>query len=191
MVRSLVLSCVVIVACAWAQFASAIGFADYYDPSNWTLVNNNADGFLDLSPSFLSPGPPQSIWLFGGDNGSDDPGTTDFLITIPSDGIVSFDWDYFSGDDSGFDGFGFLINGSFTLVNDSTGNILGSSSTPVSAGDIFGFRLFTTDNLFGAADVIISNFAAPSPTPEPVTAALGVLSLAALGYTATRRRMHA
>ena len=48
----------------------------------------------------------------------------------------------------------------------------------VLAGDSFGFRIFTVDNLFGRASVTISNFSAPIPEPSTV---LSLLVLGGLG----------
>lgn len=67
-------------------------FSGYYDSANWTLTNTDADGFVDAS------GAPMSIQLFGGNDGSGNPGTTDFTIVAQASGIVSFDYLYSTAD---------------------------------------------------------------------------------------------
>lgn len=135
-------------------------FSGYYAPANWLLTNTDADGFVDTS------GAPMSIQLFGGNDLSGNPGTTDFTIAAQGSGIVSFDYLYASRDAPGFDSAGILLNGLYitlATVNDATG----SAAFPVVAGDIFGFRVSTMDNTEGSADFTISNFSAP--VPEPAT----------------------
>jgi hypothetical protein len=92
---------------------------------------------------------------------------------------VTFDWNYSTADGPFWDPFGYLLNGSFTQVTNDGGGVFqnGTSTFNVLAGDSFGFRIFTVDNLFGRASVTISNFSAPAPVPEPST----VLSLLVLG----------
>ena len=155
---------------AAASSASA-AFQGPYAPINWTLTNSNADGFVDTT------GAPASISLTGGDNDSGDPGTTDYTTTAAAAGTVTFDWNYSSSDDPGWDGFGYLLNGSFSFLADSSGQN-GTSTFNVLAGDSFGFRIFTEDNDLGPGSVTISNFSAPIPEPSTV---LSLLVLGGLG----------
>jgi hypothetical protein len=150
------------------------GFQDAYDPINWTLTNSNADGFVDTS------GAPASISLTGGDNGSGSSGTTDYTTTAAAAGTVTFDWNYSTNDGPFFDPFGYLLNGSFIQVTDDGGGLVqnGTSTFNVLAGDSFGFRIATTDNIFGPGSVTISNFSAPIPEPSTV---LSLLVLGGLG----------
>jgi hypothetical protein len=162
-------------AASSASAATVFGFQTPYAPINWTLTNNNADGSVNTS------GAPTSISLTGGNNGSNAPGTTDYTTTAAAAGTVTFDWNYSSSDDPGWDGFGYLLNGSFSFLADSSGQN-GTSTFNVLAGDSFGFRIFTTDNIFGRASVTISNFSAPGPmAPTPVPEPSTVLSLLVLG----------
>jgi hypothetical protein len=157
-------------AASGASAATVFGFQGPYDPINWTLTNSNADGFVNTG------GAPASISLTGGNNGSGFSGTTDYTTTAAAAGTVTFDWDYSTADDPGFDGFGYLLNGSFSFLTDSPNN--GTSTFNVLAGDSFGFRIFTTDNIFGPGSVTISNFSAPIPEPSTV---LSLLVLGGLG----------
>ena len=66
------------------------GMIGAYDPSLWTLTNTSADGFV--TP--LANG----VEITGGNNGSGDPGTTDFQILAAGTGLVSFSFVYSSLD---------------------------------------------------------------------------------------------
>ncbi|MDB9434879.1 PEP-CTERM sorting domain-containing protein [Microcystis aeruginosa] len=161
-------------AASSASAATVFGFQDAYDPINWTLTNSNADGFVDTS------GAPASISLTGGDNGSGSSGTTDYTTTAAAAGTVTFDWNYSTNDGPFFDPFGYLLNGSFIQVTDDGGGLVqnGTSTFNVLAGDSFGFRIATTDNILGRGSVTISNFSAPIPEPSTV---LSLLVLGGLG----------
>ena len=161
-------------AASGASAGTVFGFQDAYDPINWTFANNNADGFVDTS------GAPASISLTGGDNGSFNSGTTDYTTTAAAAGTVTFDWNYSTADGPFWDPFGYLLNGSFTQVTNDGGGVVqnGTSTFNVLAGDSFGFRIFTRDNIFGRASVTISNFSAPIPEPSTV---LSLLVLGGLG----------
>jgi hypothetical protein len=161
-------------AASGASAATVFGFQDAYDPINWTFTNSNADGFVNTG------GAPASISLTGGDNGSGFSGTTNYTTTAAAAGTVTFDWDYSTDDGPLFDPFGYLLNGSFIQVTNNGGGVVqnGTSTFNVLAGDSFGFRIFTTDNIFGRASVTISNFSAPIPEPSTV---LSLLVLGGLG----------
>ena len=157
-------------AASGASAATVFGFQTPYAPINWTFTNSNADGSVNTG------GAPASISLTGGNNGSFNSGTTNYTTTAAAAGTVTFDWNYSTADVSAFwDPFGYLLNGSFSFLTDSPSN--GTSTFNVLAGDSFGFRIFTRDNVAGRASVTISNFSAPAPVPEPST----VLSLLVLG----------
>ena len=163
-------------AASGASAATVFGFQDAYDPINWTLTNSNADGFVDTS------GAPASISLTGGNNNTGNPGTTNYTTTAAAAGTVTFNWDYSSDDSPVFDGFAYLLNGSFYFLTSSPNN--GTSTFNVLAGDSFGFRVYTDDNLNGRGNVTISNFSAPGPVappPTPVPEPSTVLSLLVLG----------
>ncbi|CAO5042838.1 PEP-CTERM protein-sorting domain-containing protein [Microcystis aeruginosa] len=160
-------------AASSSSAATVSGFQTPYAPINWTFTNSNADGFVDTG------GAPASISLTGGNNGSDSSGTTDYTTTAAAAGTVTFDWNYSSADSPPWDGFGYLLNGSFSFLTDSPSN--GTSTFNVLAGDSFGFRIATADNLGGRGSVTISNFSAPAPVPASVPEPSTVLSLLVLG----------
>jgi hypothetical protein len=161
-------------AASGASAATVSGFQTPYAPINWTFTNSNTDGFVNTG------GAPASISLTGGNNGSGGSGTTDYTTTAAAAGTVTFDWNYSTADGPFFDPFGYLLNGSFTQVTNNGGGVFqnGTSTFNVLAGDSFGFRIFTTDNIFGRASVTISNFSAPIPEPSTV---LSLLVLGGLG----------
>ncbi|HLP63848.1 Calx-beta domain-containing protein [Flavobacterium sp.] len=133
------------------------GFSGAYDVANWTFTNSNANGSVDTS------GAPGSIVLTSGDNGSNTNGNTDYSITIPSSATISFNWNYNTGDGAQFDIPRVVVNGTPTNMNgyDTSGGLSqsGSMTLTVNAGDTFSFNMFTTDNVFGAGTVAISNLA--------------------------------
>lgn len=162
------------------------GFLDAYDVSNWTTTLTNSNGSVDTS------GAPFGVLVIGSDNESGFAGTTDFTIAAVASGQVSFDWSYSSLDSNFYDQGGFLLNNVFNFLaaNDSQGS--GFDSFAVTAGDILGFRVFSTDNRFGPGFLQIKNLDAPNfdaPIPEPTTLAL--LAAGAVGGFASRRRARA
>ena len=159
--------------------AAKADFSGYYAPSHWTLTNTgDSNGFADTT------GAPASITLHGGSSQSGNPGDTDFTIAAAASGAVSFNWSYFSTDTGTFDSAYFLLNGTPTFLADNGHQGSGTFSTAVTAGNIFGFRVHTADNLFGDGELTVSSFTAP--VPEGST--LSLLALGALGVTVVMRR---
>jgi VCBS repeat-containing protein len=148
------------------EASAASGFAGDYDPTNWTLTNTNADGFVNTS------GAPGSIMLVGGDNNSFSAGNTDYTIPVACGGTISFDWTYQSFDIDGplFDPAGYLVNGAFAQLSNSGGpNVQGGTTfVAVADGDSFGFRIHTVDNIFGrGAFTTITNLQTPDCNAAP------------------------
>jgi len=152
-----------VVALGAADSAQAFGFTGAYDPSNWTLQNNNTNGYVDTSNA------PSSITIIGGNLGGSGPGQTTYTTTVALiGGLLSFNWSYGTADFSPFwDPFGFVLNGAFTQLTDNSGprEQSGTFSTTLAQGDIFGFGINTRDNQVGRANATISDFAAPVPEP--------------------------
>ena len=143
-----------------SMYAEAItmGFQNEYDPSNWTLIQNGGDGSVDSS------GAPDHIMMTGSDSGSSSSIDTDFTITIPCDGNVMFDWIWTNADFlPSFDDGGYLVNGVFTQITDNTASDSGSENVAVLAGDVFGFRVASQDDLSAPGIFMeINEFKGPS-----------------------------
>ena len=165
--------------------ATAGSFTGSYDLSNWTLINTNADG------SAMTPDLGLSLILTGGNNGSGNPGITDFVITAPASGTISFQWNYSSLDATTpvcgpfgnliCDDGGYLLNSVYTGLADDTTQGSGSTSFLVTSGESFGFRINTADNQGEPGILTITDFSGPvdASVPEPGTFSV-VLGLAAM-----------
>ncbi|MGK0386287.1 MAG: hypothetical protein ACI849_000896, partial [Patiriisocius sp.] len=102
---------------------------------------------------------PSTLAVVGGNNGSNNSGTTTMQVSITQTVNVSFDWLFESPDNAGFDDFGYTLNGAFTnLSNGAAYPASANSSLLLNNGDVFGFTVNTDDNLFGAATSSITNF---------------------------------
>ena len=134
------------------------GFTADFTPSNWTVTLQNSDGQIDTSNA------PTSILMIGSDNGGG-AGITTYSTTVPVDGFISFNWDYFTVDVNGaaydipFYTVGTGPDTNFPDYNTGGSNIQsGGFFVPVSAGDVFAIGVLATDNILGAAEVTISDF---------------------------------
>lgn len=156
------------------------GFTGPYAPEHWTLSRGFGNGTVDLA------GVPNSIVMIGSYNGI--PANTDYVSTSIEDGHVMFDWTYASDDDAGMDSFGYLRNGTFTILADH--NAAGFTQFDVNAGDSFGFRLATLDAQNAPGTLAIHFFSAPGdPEPAPVPTPLPWLALgASYGWSRRLRR---
>jgi hypothetical protein len=136
------------------------GFTGPYSVANWTLINNNADGYINVGNA------PSSISLTGGNQGGGSgdtfSGDTFYGIIVPATGIMTFNWDYSTGDGASWDYPHITIYGTKTLMTgydiSGSNNQSGTMSVNIVAGEPFGFNMFTVDNGAGAATVSISNF---------------------------------
>lgn len=205
--------CLTIAPAVFAQFDGN------YAPANWTETlagdppGGGAPAEIDWS------GAPASVRLVGGDDECDSfegssvaqpeaagPGKVapradrggaapddcyvEITATAPASGTVTFDYDW-STDDSGFEHFGYVLNGAFTAL-ESGGDDTGSDSFAVNAGDVFGFQVNCTDCVEGNSEVVISGFDAPRaasaiPAAGPAGLAILVLLMAMIGLAVIRR----
>jgi hypothetical protein len=148
-------------------------FSGYYDHSNWYLYSEG-DGYVaNATPSTLT--------LVGDNSGWG--GYTDYIIAIEQDGILSFDWSYFSIDDPGFDYASYYAGGMDNFLSDASGES-GSVSIAVTAGELFAFTVYSEDGWLGAGELTITNFNV-EPVPEPAT--MAVLGLGAAALVRRRR----
>ena len=147
---------------------STNNFQGYYAPSNWILTSSNAN-----PNGFVSTGNvPASIVIVSGTNQNTnfDDGYTNYSRTIGCDGVVSFNWSYFTNDYAQNDVPYYSINGgtpimlptfnvnAITTPNSQTGVV----SIPVSAGDVLTLSMYTIDNDVTPGNLTISNFVAPA-----------------------------
>lgn len=147
-----------------AQFSGA------FAPANWGTVAANSDG------QTYTTNAPGNIYMTSGNNGSGLSGTNDFTITIAQTGVISFSWTYTTIDGPNYDYPQYAINnGAGITVNGySTGGSTSQSGSqpcvPVTAGDVFRFRMYTSDNVFGAATCTFSSFlfSVPAVTISPL-----------------------
>lgn len=98
---------------------------------------------------------------------------TSFIITIPSNGTIKFDWLYNPIEEPVYDPFGYLLNGTFFVISNNDGETSseqrGTFQKAINAGDIFGFNARSTDGRYGASTTFISNFSfTVSPTVPPI-----------------------
>jgi hypothetical protein len=161
------------------------GFIADYAVSNWTLSTTGLDG------SVTTPDSGMSIVLTGGNDGSGNPGTVDFVINSQGAGLVQFQWSYSSLDstlpicgpsfDAPCDTGGYLLGGVFTELADDTNQISGITSFTVSPGESFGFSVETADNLGEPGVLTVSDFSAPvSSVPEPGPAPIVLVAIVAV-----------
>ncbi len=163
-----------------------------YAPGNWTATTSG-DGVIDTTS-----GAPGSISMTSGDNNGFS--NQDFTIALFANGVVMFDWDFFTtdtglvgGDEAFWDPFGYLLNGTFFQLTDNLGGVSqsGSESIIVGVGNVFGFRANSVDGFAGAATTVISEFSGPLSSgthsmPEPSTMIL--LGTGLVGLVAWKRK---
>jgi uncharacterized protein YhjY with autotransporter beta-barrel domain len=140
------------------------GFSGLFAPSNWTLTNQNANGFVNSSLA------PASISITGGDNQSFQPGSTQFKINTPISGSYSFKWIYTTKDvGSVYDPFYFIKNNqSIQLTSDNGGlSQVGTYTFNADTSDQFGYEIKTVDNIVGASTVYIVDFSNPLKVQKP------------------------
>jgi hypothetical protein len=172
------LAFVTLAAPSWA------GFVGYYAPGNFTLTNSLADGFVTAAAN--------GDWLAltGGNDGSGVFGTTELSIVAAASGVVTWDYSFASLDLPEQDYVEYRLGNVYVKF----ASINGQSSTvafPVVAGQVFGWRMVTLDNIFEPGELTLSNFSAPEAVdlPEPGSALLSFIGLAAVfGFVAKKRR---
>jgi hypothetical protein len=147
-----------------------VGFAGDYAPANWaTTITGNSNGSINAG------GAPANI-VMTSSNGAvgGGAGATNWTITLPCSGNVTFNWAYTTVDGALYDYPRYSINGGAqTLFSGySTGgsnNQNGTQTIAVTAGDVLQLNIYSVDNVAGSCVATITNFAAPSAVPQTVT----------------------
>ena len=156
-------------------------FVGAYTLDNWTLVNSPA--FINGS---VSPSTGDATMITLTSDTTETGGFTDFFITVPLSGTISFDWFFVNDDLPAFETSGYVLNGARTEL--SLGGLPSVVVLPtmvaVVAGDVFGFYVESLDGIDAPGMLEISNFSAPVPLP----AAIWLLGSALLGLGVFRRR---
>jgi alpha-tubulin suppressor-like RCC1 family protein len=141
--------------------ATISGFQSSYAPVNWTLSQNNANGTVNTA------GAPANIILKTGTNNSGILGTTNYTITVPCSGTITFNWTYSTADFAYNDYPEYQLNGATSVIFPAY-NISGASmqngafTLTVNAGDVFALIALTEDNDLFPGTITISNFQGPS-----------------------------
>jgi hypothetical protein len=149
-----------------------ISIAGYASAAPWSLSNSNGgDGYVVLTPT--------GFQLWGADNGVG-ANTTTYTFTAPVAETLTLPWVYTTYDccSSYWDPAGYVLNGAYTQL--SADFLFGSQSGKLyinlSAGDMFGFYVYSRDSVLGRGEIAVTT------TPEPGTLALlGSGLLAGLG----------
>ena len=133
------------------------GFVDDFEVTNWTQTSNYSNGsivFDDTNVVMVSSDLDVATGL----------GYNQATTTIPSNTTISFDWSYITTDGAFYDYPQLFLNDNLTVFNGFNNTFggansqSGSQTIQLQAGDVFGFRMVTADNLNGSATVTISNF---------------------------------
>ena len=150
------------------------GFLGYCSPKNWSkaMPGNGSVKFLNS---------PNSVFLTSTDNdGKSKNSFVTMQLKALFDGVVSFDYKYFTKDKDGskFDPFGYMLNGKFSpLVSPpfvKKGVLVADSfSFDVKAHDTFGFYAESLDSIKGPSVSKVFNFSYV-PAAVPATAPVDV-----------------
>lgn len=151
------------------------GFIGEFALANFTLFNDGGSA----PNGFWSATTDGGLALTGTNDGSGLPGTTDFTVTPSAGSLLQFDYVYTTPDDPGFEYAGYLLSGDFHQLAD-TNLQFGNVRVLVPRGELFGFRVGSSDNTGGPAVLTITNFdTIPEPSAFPLFLALGGCWLAA------------
>jgi hypothetical protein len=177
-----------------STFIAAAASADFSSAS-WTLSENSVSpsGTSYFVGQVLTVGGSASVGgsgslssstmtLVSGNSGAG--GATWYSAVASAAGTISVDWAYTNapgGDSGGYDGAGWVLNGSFTVLAINSGSpASGTLTFSVNAGDTFGFGAVTADGILGAGTATFTNFV-------PAPGAVGLLAMAGLAGSRRRR----
>jgi hypothetical protein len=138
-----------------------MGFQNTYAPANWSLSLTNSDGTVNTSLA------PASISMVSSNNGISGGGSTNYTITVPCSGNITFNWSYSTSDGALYDYPVYTINGGLNNLfpgysTAGANNQSGTASIAVNAGDVLTLNAYSADGGFGPCTVVINNFNGPA-----------------------------
>ncbi len=144
-------------------------------------LNNN-----DFGDGYVTPLTNGGFDLFGSDNGSGE-NLTSYLATASANETLTFRYAYTTNDccGSAYDPAGYVLNDVYTQLSIDSALSIGSSGLitfSVSAGQDYGFYVYTTDGVLGRGDIAVR-----SGVPELSTWAMMMIGFAGFGYSAYRK----
>jgi Ig-like domain CHU_C associated/Secretion system C-terminal sorting domain len=165
-----------------SSIENKIGFTGAYGISNSAIKNSNTNG--GINTVFF---PDSLVLISSGDNGSGNPGFSEYAFKANATGTVQFNWHFTCLDGSIYDYPTIAVNnGAFTYFNgyalsSSIKKQSGSHVQLVNAGDTVRLRIETVDNLFAEGKCVISGFIAPIPATVTIDWYSSVLGGSSLG----------
>lgn len=152
-----------IIGLSSSLFGQTIDFTGDFDPSNWTLVTTSvgSDANIDIS------GAPTDI-TFNGNNSSFGDCCSlydEWQITILEDGCLNVNYDW---DNPDIEEFGYSIDGTYTSLETGGGTFSGFLGIPLSAGEVFAFRITTVDDCCGMGVLDLYDFEFNPDTGGPI-----------------------
>uniref|UniRef100_UPI0040491557 T9SS type A sorting domain-containing protein n=2 Tax=Flavobacterium sp. TaxID=239 RepID=UPI0040491557 len=129
------------------------GFVGDFASTNWTQSSQSSNGSITFNET-------DAIMISS--DGLSGLGFNQAVITIPYNTTISFDWNYTTVDGAQYDYPQIFLNGNLQFINgySTLGSFTqsGTQTITLEAGDLFGFRMVSTDNTLGAATTTINNF---------------------------------
>jgi hypothetical protein len=181
--------------------AGALTVAGQAGAAEIFLLHSTFDGDGGVTPL-----PGGGFDLFGANNGTSKIFTsiplqslTTYTATAGANENLTFDWTYTTHDGAGshFDPGGYLVNGAQFQLSpaSSVPEYVGSGQVVLNltAGDTYGFYIFSTDSQTGRADIRVTPLAGlagplAAAVPEPATWATMIVGFFGLGAALRRRR---
>ena len=152
--------------------ADTAGFTGAFAPANWTVSHAGYNGLGDIGYVDISGAPANVVLVSNDDLGAGDnsEGWVYWTVTVPSAGVITFDWEYNTTDGAEFDYPLAGVNTSLVLLDGyslqgGTNSQSFEAEYEVSAGDTFTIAMYSTDGCCTPGQVTLSNFYFYSFTP--------------------------
>ncbi len=152
-----------------SSIENKLTFTGVYDISNAAIKNANTNG--GINTSFF---PDSLVLISSGDNGSGNPGFSEYAFQAKASGSIRFNW-HFTCQDGGIYDFPSIAinNGTFNYftayaLSTAAKNQRGVHTQTVNVGDTVRIRIETVDNFGPEGRCVISGFTAPIPATTSV-----------------------